>query len=234
MPSGTLYVVATPIGNLEDCSPRARRILSEVSVVACEDTRTTRKLLSAFDVSVRTVAYHQHSGAGRIEGLVDRLLGGESVAVVTENGTPAVADPGGTLVDLALKRGVKVEGVPGPSALATALSVSGFPANRVIFEGFLPVKGGKRRRAMEALAEQDRTIVIYEGPHRVGKTLGELSEVLGSDRPVTVCRELTKKFEEVHRSTLSEAAVRFSREKARGEFTVVIGAKGKKGMDDGR
>ena len=220
---GTLFVVATPIGNLEDCSPRVRRILSEVSIVACEDTRTTRKLLSAFGISARTVAFHQHSGEGKVEGLVEKMLGGESVAVVSENGTPGVADPGGTLVDLALKRGVKVEGIPGPSALATALSVSGFPANRVVFEGFLPVKGGKRRKAMEALAGQDRTIVIYEGPHRAGRTLGELAEVLGNDRRVTVCRELTKKFEEVCRSTLSESAVRYAKGKARGEFTIVIG-----------
>jgi 16S rRNA (cytidine1402-2'-O)-methyltransferase len=221
MSTGTLYVVATPIGNLEDLSPRALRTLKEVAAVACEDTRTTRKLLSHFGVSKPVIAFFQHSSQKRLEELLRRLRSGEDLAVVSESGTPGVADPGGTLVSAALDEGLPVRAVPGPSALAAALSVCGFPANRVVFEGFLPVKGGKRRRAIEALAEEKRTIVLYEGPHRVAKTLRELADALG-DRRVTIAREITKKFEEIRRATLAEAAQRYEKEKPRGEFTLVI------------
>lgn len=221
MSTGTLFVLATPIGNLEDASPRSLRILRESAVVACEDTRNTRKLLRHFEISSPVVSFHQHSGTGRRDELIGRLKRGESVALVTDSGTPAVSDPGSALVSAALDEGIPVRTIPGPSALAAALSISGFPANRVVFEGFLPVKGGKRRRAMEAMVDEERTIVLYEGPHRVAKTLRELSEILG-DRRVTVARELTKKFEEVWRAELAEAAARYEREKPRGEFTLVL------------
>jgi len=219
---GILYVLATPIGNLEDLSPRARRILGEVAAIASEDTRTTRKLLSHFEISKPVIAYFQHSSEKRQEELITRLKAGEDLALVTENGTPAVADPGSALVEAALEAGIPVRAIAGPSALASALSVSGFPANRVAFDGFLPPKGGKRKRAIEALIKEERTIVLYESPHRVARTLRDLCEALG-DRPVTVTRELTKKFEEVRRSTLAEAAAEYESREPRGEFTLVIG-----------
>lgn len=225
MSTGTLYVLATPIGNLEDLSPRAQRTLREVSAVASEDTRTTRKLLSHFGISKPVIAFFQHSPEKRLRELLQRVRSGEDLALVTESGTPAVSDPGADLVSAALDEGLNVRVIPGPSALAAALSVAGFPANRVAFESFLPVKGGKRRRALEALAGETRTIVLYEGPHRVARTLRDLTEALG-DRRVTVGRELTKKFEEIWRATLAQAAARYERETPRGEFTLVIEPKG--------
>ncbi|MHC4605392.1 MAG: 16S rRNA (cytidine(1402)-2'-O)-methyltransferase [Planctomycetota bacterium] len=223
MSTGTLFVLATPIGNLEDVSPRALRTLKEVAAVACEDTRTTRKLLSHFGIRTPAVAFFQHSSPKRLEELLGRLRAGESLALASESGTPGVADPGADLVSAALDEGVPVRVIPGPSALAAALSVSGFRANHVVFDGFLPVKGGKRRRALEALAKEERTIVLYEGPHRVARTLRDLAEALG-DRRVAIARELTKKFEEVRRTTLAEGAARYEKEKPRGEFTLVIEA----------
>lgn len=219
--AGTLYVLATPIGNLEDLSPRALRVLREVGVVACEDTRTTLKLLTHFQISKPLVSFFQHSPPRRLRELIDRLKAGESIALVSESGTPAVADPGADLVCAAHDEGIPVRAIPGPSALASALSVSGFPANRVAFDGFLPIKGGKRRRALEALAKEERTIVLYESPHRVAETLKDLAAALG-DRRVVVARELTKKFEEVWRGSLPQAAARYEREEPRGEFTLVV------------
>lgn len=233
MSTGTLYVLATPIGNLEDLSPRALRLFREVAAVACEDTRTTWKMLSHFGISTPCVAFFQHSPPKRLRELVSRLKRGESLALVTESGTPGVSDPGSALVSAALDEGIPVRAVPGPSALASALSVCGFSASRVAFEGFLPRKGGRRRRALEAIAREERTVVLYESPHRVGETLRELSETLGA-RKIAVARELTKKFEEVWRGTLPEAAVRFGGEAVRGEFTLVLEPAGRQaGPEEG-
>ena len=221
MSMGILYVLATPIGNLEDLSPRAVRILREVSAVACEDTRTTRKLLAHFEISVPLLSFHQHSSDTRQRELLERMRAGKSLALVSEAGTPGVADPGAALVSAALDASLPVRAIAGPSALASALSVSGFPANRVAFDGFLPPKGGKRKRAIDELAKETRTIVLYESPYRVGRTLRELADAMGT-RQIVVARELTKKFEEVWRGTLTDAAARFASEKPRGEFTLVL------------
>lgn len=221
MSTGTLYVVGTPIGNLEDLSPRAQRIFREVSAIASEDTRTTVKMLTHFGISKPLIAFFQHSAPGRMEELLERLRRGEDLALVTESGTPAISDPGAGLVSAALDERIPVRTIPGPSALASALSVSGFPANRVVFEGFLPLKGGKKKKAVAALAKEDRTIVLYESPHRVGDTLRELAAAFG-ERRVVVARELTKKFEEIWRGTLLQAVMKFGSGEAKGEFTLVI------------
>jgi 16S rRNA (cytidine1402-2'-O)-methyltransferase len=215
-----LYVVATPIGNLEDTSPRAVRILKEAAAVASEDTRTTRKLLSHFGIGTPLVAFFQHSGEGRLRELVERLKRGESVALVTEAGTPGVSDPGAALVSAALDAGVPVRAVPGPSALAAALSVCGFSTRRVAFDGFLPPKGGKRRKALELLAREERTIVLFESPWRLQRTLADLAKTLGRRRVAVAC-EISKKFEDVWRGTLEEAAAKHAG-KPRGEFTLVV------------
>lgn len=218
---GTLHVVATPIGNLEDLSPRARRILGEVDAIASEDTRTTLKLLSHFEIRKPVIAYFQHSGERREEQILRRLEEGQSIALVSEAGTPGVSDPGAALVAEAHARGIPVRSLPGPSSVAAALSVSGFSGDRYLFEGFLPRKPGKRRKALKALAGEERTLVFLESPHRVVDTLEAMVEALG-DRAVTVARELTKIHEEVLRTTLSKALADFRSREPRGEFTLVV------------
>lgn len=212
-----LFVVGTPIGNLEDLSPRALRALKEVDAVACEDTRTTLKLLTHFEIRKPLLALFGRSG----QEILDRLKRGESIAVVSEAGTPGVSDPGADLVHAALEAGISVRGIPGPSAVATAASLSGFPVDRFVFEGFLPRKPGKRRKALRALKDEPRTILFYESPHRIVDTLEDMSAELG-DRRITVCRELTKLHEEVLRTTVSKALERWRGEAPRGEFTLVV------------
>jgi 16S rRNA (cytidine1402-2'-O)-methyltransferase len=216
-----LYVLATPIGNLEDLSARALRILREVDAVVSEDTRTTLKLLSRHGIRKPTIAYFQHSPPRRLEEILERLRRGEAVALVTESGTPGVSDPGARLVDAALREGVKVVPVPGPSAAAAAASASGFGADAFHFAGFLPRKPGKRRKSLRALAALDVTLVLYESPHRLRDTLEDMLSGLG-DRRMTVCRELTKVHEEVWRTTVGGALERYRREEPRGEFTLVV------------
>ncbi|MDI6872252.1 MAG: 16S rRNA (cytidine(1402)-2'-O)-methyltransferase [Bacillota bacterium] len=222
MGQGILYVCATPIGNLEDVSLRLLRVLGEVDVVAAEDTRTTRKLLSRYRISTPLVSYHAHSGPETVQRLLERLAAGGRVALVSEAGTPGVSDPGLPLVEAALAAGIRVEAVPGPSAVIAALSVAGLPAARFVFEGFLPTRGGERRRRLAELAGERRTIVLYEAPHRLLRTLEDLAGSLG-ERPVAVARELTKQFEEVYRGTLSTALAHFATGERRGEFTLVVG-----------
>jgi 16S rRNA (cytidine1402-2'-O)-methyltransferase len=216
-----LYVLATPIGNLEDLSERALGILREVDAVVSEDTRTTLKLLSRHGLRKPLIAYFHHSPPRRLEEILDRLRRGESLALVTESGTPAVSDPGARLVEEALRAGVRVIPVPGPSAVAAAASVCGFGADAFHFAGFLPRKPGKRRRALEALAGLEVTLLLFESPHRLRSTLKDMLDVLG-DRRLTICRELTKIHEEVARTTLREAVGRFEKEEPRGEFTLAI------------
>jgi 16S rRNA (cytidine1402-2'-O)-methyltransferase len=218
---GTLYVVATPIGNLEDLSARALRTLQEVDAVASEDTRTTLKLLSHHGIRKPVIAYFQHSGPGREEEILDRIAEGADIALVTEAGTPAVSDPGASLVAGAHRRGLAVRAVPGPSAVAAALAVSGLPADRYLFEGFLPRKPAKRRKALKRLRDEERTLVFFESPHRIVESLEAMAEILG-DRECCVARELTKVHEEVLRTTLSKALETWRARPPKGEFTVIV------------
>lgn len=219
---GTLYVVATPIGNLDDITLRAIKTLKEVDLVAAEDTRRTRALLSHFGISTPLVSYYDAVESRRVQGLLRRLERGERIALVSDAGTPGLSDPGHRLVGGAARAGIPVVAVPGPSALTAALAVAALPHDRFVFEGFLPSRGAARRRRLEALAREERTIVLFEGPHRLARTLGDLCEALG-DRPAVLCRELTKRFEEVRRDTLAglRAAVGNGLE-ARGELTLVV------------
>jgi 16S rRNA (cytidine1402-2'-O)-methyltransferase len=216
-----LYVVGTPIGNLEDLSPRARRILGEVDLIAAEDTRTTRKLLSHFDIHKPVIAFFQHSTPKRKRELMDRLESGSSIAMVSEAGTPGISDPGASLVDDAFESGIPVFGIPGPSAVATAASICGFPVDRFIFEGFPPRKAGKRKKLIESWLSESRTILFYESPHRIISTMEICAEVLG-DRRIVLARELTKVYEEVVRTTPREAVERFAKKPPKGEFTVIV------------
>jgi len=214
----TLFVVATPIGNLEDVTLRALRVLREVSLIAAEDTRTTRKLLAHHGIRNRLLSYNDHNKAARIPRLLHALREGD-VALVSEGGTPVISDPGLDLVAAALDGGFAVTPVPGPSAVTAALAVSGLASRQFTYLGFLPRRAGERRRLFAALRDDPRTLVAFESPHRLRASLTALRDALG-DRRVAVCRELTKKFEEVFRGTLSEALDRFA--EPRGEFTLVI------------
>lgn len=221
MGHGVLYVCATPIGNLEDVTLRLLRVLREADLVAAEDTRTTRKLLSRYELSAKLISHHAHSTPEAVARLVERLTAGANVALVSEAGTPGISDPGLPLVEAALAAGIRVEPVPGPSAVIAALSVAGLPTGRFAFEGFLPAKGKERRRRLAELSSERRTVVLYEAPHRLLRTLEELRAELG-ERRVVVARELTKQFEEFFRGTLTEARDHFTRGERRGEFTLVI------------
>jgi len=217
---GTLYLVATPIGNLEDITYRAVRTLSEVSVIAAEDTRTSRKLLTHYDIHTPLVSFHEYSDAGRIEGLIRRLRD-EDVAVVSEAGMPAISDPGYNLVSAAIERGIQVTPVPGPSALVAAVAASGLPTDRFLFVGFLPNRASRRRKALEELRQLPHTLVCYESPHRLLAMLGDAGDILG-DRQIVVARELTKLHEEIWRGAISDAIRHFEERRPRGEFTLVI------------
>jgi len=214
---GTLYVVATPIGNLEDVTLRALRILQEADAIVCEDTRTTAKLLSHHEIRTPLVALYGRSGAS----VLDRLKAGETIALVSESGTPGISDPGADLVASAHEAGVLVRAIPGPSAAVAAAAASGLPADRFLFEGFLPRKPGKRRRLLESLAREERTLVFYESPHRVAATLEAMRVILG-DRRVVVARELTKVYEEIRPSTIGQAVAELKRKPARGEYVLVV------------
>lgn len=218
---GTLYVVATPIGNLEDITQRALRVLREVDLIACEDTRRTRVLLAHHRVATATTSYHEHNARVRGPELVRRLVEGRSVALVTDAGTPGLSDPGFRLVREARAAGATVVPVPGPSAVAAALSASGIPADRFVFEGFLPTKPGRRLNRLRALAALEMTLVLYESPHRILATLEAIAQVFG-DREIVVARELTKQFEEIVAAPAVAHRARLAAATARGEFTLVI------------
>lgn len=225
-PPGILYLVSTPIGNLEDISLRALRILKEVHLIAAEDTRRTGVLLSHFGISNRQESYYEYNKRKKIPLFLNRLLRGESIAVVSDAGTPGISDPAFDLVQTAIEHGIPVVPIPGPTAVISALIVSGLPTHRFVFEGFLPVKKGRKKR-LEELAPETRTIVLYESPHRFLRTLKDLYETLG-DRKVAIARELTKKFEEIVRGPLSECIKSFSKRKIQGEFVIVIQGKNEK------
>jgi 16S rRNA (cytidine1402-2'-O)-methyltransferase len=221
--TGRLVLVSTPIGNLGDLSPRAITTLAHADVVCSEDTRRTRALLSHAGITgVRLISLHGHNETARIDDLLARLAEGQTVAVVSDAGTPSVSDPGTRLVSAAAEAGVTVSVVPGPSAVLAALVVSGLPTDRFAFEGFLPRRGGPRRRRLEALASDDRTVVIYEAPSRVGATLADLVIVSAPERRVVVARELTKVHEEVWRGTVAEAVEAFTGRELRGEVVIVL------------
>jgi 16S rRNA (cytidine1402-2'-O)-methyltransferase len=220
--AGTLYLVATPIGNLEDITHRAVRVLSEVDIVACEDTRHTRVLLNHYGIRTKTVSYHEHNERERAEYLGQMLEAGQSVAVVSDAGTPGISDPGFRLVNDAVRRGARVVPIPGPSAFVSALVASGLPTDQFFFGGFLPARSMERRARLAAVRPLDSTLVFYEAPHRIGQTLADAREILG-EREAAVARELTKLHEEIARGRLSELAARFGREgAARGEMVLVI------------
>lgn len=219
---GTLYVVATPLGNLEDITFRAVRILREVDRIACEDTRHTRRLLDHYSISKPAVSYHEHNERERTEDLVQRLLTGENIALVSDAGTPLISDPGYRLIEACAEVGIAVVPIPGPAAVVTALSASGLPTDSFYFGGFLPPKSGQRRRALESVLELDCTLVFYEAPHRLIDTLEDVAAVMGS-RKVVVARELTKMHEEFARGPATQVAASFSsRESVKGEITLLI------------
>jgi len=229
---GRLYVVSTPIGNLEDITYRAVRILKEVDWIACEDTRTTGHLLNHYGIQTRTVSYHEHNEAERAAELVGRIAAGESGAIVSDAGTPLLNDPGYRLVYAAVKSGIAIEAIPGASALLAGLVVSGLPTDQFHFGGFLPPKQGQRTRMLESLADEAATLIFYEAPHRILEALEDIEAVMGT-REVVVARELTKIHEEVLRGTAGEIRGRLAaRDSVRGEFVVLIG-KGNGPVDDG-
>ncbi len=220
-------MVATPIGNLEDVTRRALRTLGQVAAVAAEDTRHTRRLLAHYGISVPVVSLFEHNERQRVPGLVRRLASGESLAVVTDAGSPGVADPGYRLVRAAIEAGVRVESVPGASAVIAALQVSGLPTDAFGFVGFLPVKPGARRRRLEELAERRETLVAFEAPHRIDAALADLEAVWG-ERPLALARELTKVFEEVLRGTAREIRAELTPDRRRGEMVLVLSGRGLK------
>ncbi len=222
--AGTLYLCATPIGNLEDITYRTVRILGEVDLIAAEDTRHSIKLLNHFNIKTPMTSYHEFNKYDKAIYLVSKLLEGANIAIITDAGTPGISDPGEELVRQCHKAGVKVEALPGPCALIAAVTSSGLPTRRFAFEAFLPMDKKERRLILEELKSETRTIVLHEAPHRLIKTLEELLEVLGT-REVAVCRELTKKYETIHRFTLEEAMAYFKETEPKGEIVLVVKGK---------
>ena len=221
--SGVLYVVATPIGNLSDITQRAVDVLQQVDVVAAEDTRHAQKLLSHLGLKKQCMAYHDHNEAKQLEVIKERLISGQSIALISDAGTPLISDPGYPLIKALLAAELLVVPIPGASAVITALSVAGLPTDRFVFEGFLPAKANARKQALEALSEESRTIVWYESCHRIAACLEDMRTVLGGDRLVTVCRELTKRFETIHQACLEDLCqwIKQSNQQ-KGEFVLVV------------
>jgi 16S rRNA (cytidine1402-2'-O)-methyltransferase len=225
---GILFVVSTPIGNLDDITIRALETLRRVSLIAAEDTRRTRKLLSRFDIHTPLVSYFEHNEVKRLDKLLAHLKRGKEIALVSDAGTPAISDPGYRLIQKVIEQGIPVAPIPGPSAVIAALSVSGLPTDRFSFVGFLPRKGSKRGKLLDKLANSDATSILYESPHRLVGTLRNLLEVCG-DRQVVITRELTKAFEEVIRGKISDVMGTLKARRVRGEITIVLAGKGRKG-----
>lgn len=220
--AGTLYLVATPIGNLGDMTVRGAEILREVDFIAAEDTRVTVKLLNHLDIKKPMVSYHRHNAESRGDHLVERLLGGESCALVTDAGTPAISDPGEELVVQCAAQAIPVVPIPGACAFVNALAVSGLPTGRFTFEGFLAMNKKNRRVHLESLQTEERTMVFHEAPHKLPATLRDLVETFGTDRRITLCRELTKLHEQVWRTTLGEAVAHYNENQPKGEFVLVV------------
>ncbi|MBD2562939.1 MULTISPECIES: 16S rRNA (cytidine(1402)-2'-O)-methyltransferase [Nostoc] len=219
---GTLYVVGTPIGNLEDITFRAVRILQTVDIIAAEDTRHTGKLLQHFQVKTPQVSYHEHNRTSRIPELLEHLVNNKAIALVSDAGMPGISDPGYELVKACIEAGIPVVPIPGASAAITALSAAGLPTDRFVFEGFLPAKSQQRQEHLESLQTESRTLIFYESPHRLRDTLQDLAEVWGSDRQIVLGRELTKLYEEFWRGTIAEAIAHYSQREPQGEYTLVV------------
>jgi 16S rRNA (cytidine1402-2'-O)-methyltransferase len=218
---GMLYLVATPIGNLKDITLRALDTLREVDLIACEDTRHTRKLLNHFELRTRTISYHEHNEATRGAELIERIKNGESIAIVSDAGTPLIADPGFRVVEMAIEAGIDVISIPGPVAFVNAVAASGLATDSIYFGGFLPSKKGERRKRLEECRDIPATLVFYEAPHRLAKSLADCGDVLG-DRRAAVARELTKIHEEIARGTLQELVTRYADSPVKGEIVLVI------------
>ncbi len=229
--AGTLYLVGTPIGNVEDLSPRAQRILSEVDLIAAEDTRHTQGLLARFSIRKPLVSYHDHNKERRTPDLVEKLQSGNSVAIVSDAGSPGISDPAFSLVRAAVEAGVPVVPIPGASSALCALEVSGLPTDRFAFEGFLPRRASRRRARIEELRQDPRTLIFFESPHRLRECLRDLAESLGA-RPASISRELTKKFEETRRGTLPTLLEWVESTPPRGEFVLVVGGASREAGDD--
>lgn len=225
METGTLYVCATPIGNLEDITYRVLECLKSVDLIAAEDTRNSIKLLNHFGIKTPMTAYHEYNKFDKARYLVQEMLNGKNIAIITDAGTPCISDPGEELVRQAAEAGIRITSLPGPAALITALTISALPTRRFAFEAFLPAEKRERARILEELTHETRTMILYEAPHHLKKTLADLAETLGGSRKISLCRELTKKHEEAIRTTISEALVRYELEEPRGEYVLVIEGK---------
>ncbi|WP_298792539.1 16S rRNA (cytidine(1402)-2'-O)-methyltransferase [uncultured Allomuricauda sp.] len=221
---GKLYLVPTPIGNLEDITLRAIKVLKEVDLILAEDTRTSGKLLKHFDIATPLQSHHMHNEHKQLDATLQKLKGGTSLALISDAGTPAISDPGFLLTRACVQNNIEVECLPGATAFVPALVNSGLPNDRFIFEGFLPIKKGRQTR-LQQLAEETRTLVFYESPHKLIKTLTQFVEYFGADRPVSVSRELTKMYEETVRGTVAEVLEHFNAKPPKGEFVIVVGGK---------
>lgn len=222
--TGMLYVVATPIGNLEDISTRAIRILSQVDLIAAEDTRVSQKLANRYDIHTQMISYHDHNERQRAPILVDRLMHGEDIALISDAGTPLISDAGYRLVRLAQEQGIRVTAAPGPCAAITALSIAGLPTDRFVFEGFLPPRAAPRRQRLQALKDESRTIIVYESVHRILATLRDMVSMFDADREAAIAREITKKFETVKRDSLINLLAWLENEprQRKGEFILLV------------
>ena len=220
--SGTLYLVPTPIGNLGDISPRMAQTMAQADFIAAEDTRVTMKLLNHLELKKPMVSYYRHNSENSGQSILQRLLAGESCALVTDAGTPAISDPGEDLVALCAQNGVPVVSIPGPCALVTALAASGQPTGRFTFEGFLAMNKKNRRRHLDSLRGEERTMIFYEAPHKLPATLKDLAATFGPERPISLCRELSKLHEEIRRTTLGEAESWYGQNPPKGEFVLVV------------
>lgn len=218
----TLYLVATPIGNLADISERAKKVLSEVDFIAAEDTRNSMKLLMALGIKKELVSYHEHNKKSSGERLVARILSGDSCALITDAGMPAISDPGEDIVRLCADAGIKVSIIPGACAAVSALSVSGLSTERFAFEGFLSAIKGERRSHLSKIAAEDRTLIFYEAPHKLKATLADMAAAFGDERKISLCRELTKLNEDIHRTTLGGAVAYYNEHEPRGEYVLIV------------
>lgn len=225
-----LYLVATPIGNMDDMTFRAIETLKSVDLIACEDTRTSRKLLDHFDIHTPVTSYHEFNKIDKAEYLLERLGAGENVAVITDAGLPGISDPGEELVAMCYERGLEVTTIPGACAAVTAITMSGQSSRRFSFEAFLPKDKKERTRVLEEMSRDTRTLIVYEAPHHLKKTLVELRDALGGDRGITLCRELTKKFEEKDKTTIDGAIAEYEEREPRGEYVLVIEGKSKEAV----
>lgn len=220
--TGELYLCATPIGNLEDMPVRAIRIMKEADLIAAEDTRNSIKLINHFEIDTPMTSYHEYNKVDKAKVLVDKMLAGQTVALITDAGTPGISDPGEELVRQAVQAGINVTSIPGPAACINALIISGLPTRRFVFEAFLPSDKKERAAVLEELSHETRTMIIYEAPHRLCRTLAELAEILGGDRQIAVCKELTKRHETVYRSDINGAVDYYNANEPRGEYVLVI------------